>query len=178
LPITIGLPLFKNLPGVLQGHADGGDLATPHIRISLLTEDAHRQAEALGATHGYGFATIPPASLVGRLIAKIAHATAIAEVGYKNMLPYLADFILTGEHQQPSLFIGGRESVKDLNYLHCTDVTFHPKQNRCRVSVSVHLFARYTSHEYVVVVGELKEDLSNRICQARRFRGYARRDKT
>ena len=93
-----------------------------------------------------------------RLLAKIAHAYAIAEMGFGSFRPLVTDLIL-GETDTLSVWVGGDWDIPPatpdgIYELACNIVT---AQGKRFVVVTLRLFSFFGTPKYHVVVGELPD---------------------
>jgi hypothetical protein len=90
---------------------------------------------------------------LGRTLAKIAHAYAVAELGLGSFKPYLLDIILNRPPMHLGHYVGGMfgHSPKGED-LH--DITIHPFWGKERVGVEIQLFSPWSMPTYVVIAGE------------------------
>ena len=98
-----------------------------------------------------------------RLLAKIAHGWATAELGAGNFQPYLCDLIRFGS-ETPSYWIGGKlEIAKESNpsQYHLLNLSFQRIPNeldpKFYLIVNLRLFSQFGTPEYIIVVGELTD---------------------
>jgi hypothetical protein len=154
LLISFAFPFPTILLGIPPEHRDfaGG------VSIGVLPEFGER-LNALRAKYGneVKFLTPGSAEAIGRLLAKIAHAYAVAELGYGSFQPYLLGII---RNQDPLLMhhlIGsaiGKAPVSD--DLHEIDILQPDQLNSGKlVVVKIHLFSNYDGMAvHYVVAGE------------------------
>ena len=92
---------------------------------------------------------------LGKMLAKIAHAYAIAELGYGTFLPLLANIILNKPPRYISRYVGGLcDSEAPLgNDLHTIEIDPGLGQGRYIV-VRIQLFADRKLPVYYVIVGQ------------------------
>jgi hypothetical protein len=98
------------------------------------------------------------ADTYGRMMAKIAHAFAVAEVGLDGFAPVLQPTILS-EQEDPFQFVGCQEQA-DLpkqSWLHEMSFLCWEQKGACYLVVKVRLLAHLGAPEYYVVVGTVKE---------------------
>jgi hypothetical protein len=99
--------------------------------------------------------------LFSRMLAKIAHAFAVANQGPEAFTPFLTDLILRGS-KTPSYFVGGDlkvpPAVPDVAHtLHLKAVSGEPPGTGIQyLVVDIRLFAWLGAPQYRVVVGEWK----------------------
>jgi hypothetical protein len=98
------------------------------------------------------------AGLFCRMLAKIAHAFAVADLGNGRFKPYLADLI-SGRTNTPSYWVGGsKELPARTQFLHQLSVEYIRKlddvADRLYLVVHIRLFANLGAPQYCVVVGE------------------------
>jgi len=111
-----------------------------------------------------------------RMLAKIGHALAVAELGSAAFKPLLIDLIKTGSDRRTMRFVGGALNSVPVppNTLHYLALGYEKIKNRTYVVAHVRLFASYDAPTYAVIVGESTESFIKRfkrIVQARSYRG-------
>jgi hypothetical protein len=91
-----------------------------------------------------------------RLLAKIAHGYAAAEVGLDNFTPLLQRFIL-GKEPMSNRLVGGMRDmpVKESFNLHNLWLTTHASDQGSFLVATIHLFANLRGPTYRVVVGDV-----------------------
>lgn len=168
-PGMLHLPLFS-MPGIIEGRAPSPDAALPINTIPVLTSKNGLQefAAALdGHIGAYGkHDPIPWA----KMLAKIGHSYAIAELGYEAFAKlYLPDVILGILPDRLDYFVGSppgqaRPIFDSIDYspniLHRLSVVRvgiveEREARRVLLAVDVTLFANFGGIRYLVVVGEL-----------------------
>jgi len=92
------------------------------------------------------------------MLAKIAYAFAVADLGYKNIRPFVLDTIFEKD-KTPSYWIGGnKELAPPTDFLHQMRIEYIRKpldfDGRVYILVHLRLFANLGAPEYHVVVGE------------------------
>jgi len=86
------------------------------------------------------------------MLAKIAHAYAVAELGLDSFTPFLSDIILNKSPMYIGHYVGGLRHDEKGDDLHHIEISnFGAKRY---VVVEIRLFANRTLPLYVVVVGE------------------------
>lgn len=124
-------------------------------------------------------------AMLCRMLAKIAHSLAVAELGEAAFQPLLLKLICDGDPKAMSL-IGCSpewEKVPRSSALHTVSLGYQRHDDKTFVVASVRLFASYESPVYRIVVGELLESpiarakrvLLNRISPNKRRVGKAKR---
>jgi hypothetical protein len=156
VPVVIRL----NAPGILTGAAPD---AEGECRMDLPpTPDPRLRAlrESLGLKSLYSSVATVPFTNILRVLAKIAHSYAVAELGVNGFRPVLLDLILTGpgsvalwhyigEHDPPA---AQSESELELRYLRIgTEIWVV-------VDISFHFFPRMP--KYQVFVGTVKDGMA------------------
>jgi len=102
--------------------------------------------------------------MVCRMLAKIAHSFAVAEVGLDKFKPLLTDLIRTGDLAQMR-YVGGvslMPTVSADNALHRLELGYQRVKNKTYLVSRIRLFANYGSPVYSVIVGESLEKRSVR----------------
>jgi hypothetical protein len=94
---------------------------------------------------------------LSRLIAKIAHAMAVAEYGVDAFDPWLPQFILGKDDCTLHYYVTGHEN-KTVETLGDHKISLGTWENDgVRIGATVRLFCRYGSPDYEVAVGKFKE---------------------
>lgn len=146
------------LPTVLLGIPPTGDSFAGGISLGTLPEFGER-LNALRAKYGnkVEFPTRGSAEAVGRLLAKIAHAYAAAEIGLDNFKPYLLGIIRNQDPYLLSHLVGSAVGTPPVSEdLH--EIEILPAEGLGTgklIAVKIHLFSNYqgmTAH--YVVAGE------------------------
>ena len=93
------------------------------------------------------------------MMAKIAHAYAIAEVGIDKFIPWLPDFIL-GKTPNGAGFVGTKEEVEpaEPGTLHRLEQRRITMDGRDYAFVKVRLFADMGAPEYWIIAGQYPSD--------------------
>jgi len=159
-PFLVGLPLYPMPDALTRGVTEGNrSAATANIWIRgaafWRNRDAHLQwlCDALGAVEVMPTATVhtEPFCL---MLAKIAHAFAVAELGLDGFHPFLPDLIRARDLSNRARFIGGgrgdepaSEALHELNF----DTTV--SSNRNVIAVRVRLLGNLGTPTYHVAVG-------------------------
>lgn len=153
-PIDIFMPSF-GLPGLLVGDAE-----RKHWEGAELKVHAKRKYEIEGADRIRTKITIPGGEF-GRMLAKIAHAFAVAELGLDSFLPYLCEFIRDGKGYAASLVggLGSRPTSNSPNSEACHELELRVIRNHGRILLiaRIQLFAHLGMPIHQVVVGEVSE---------------------
>jgi hypothetical protein len=98
-----------------------------------------------------------------RLIAKIAHAMAVAEYGLDAFEPWLPQFILGKDDCSLHYYVAGHEN-KTVESLGDHKISLGTWENDgLRIGATVRLFCRYGSPDYEVAVGKFKESRHERV---------------
>jgi hypothetical protein len=138
-------------PGILIGRDPSASV--PYDAWGKVNEEDFRK-QAPG--HGEGFRAGPeiPGALA-RMIAKIAHAYAVAELGEKSFNPLLRGLI-RGERQNPFHLVGGELAVPEATeHFHEIGLEATCVGNVDYLIANIRLFAFIGAPQYRVVVGEL-----------------------
>jgi hypothetical protein len=138
-------------PGVLVGRSP--DTEIKYEAFCRIDENAFRRY-APGDKYGFQLAPLNPDAYV-RMLAKIAHAYAVAELGEKAFWPKLTRFI-RGHRLKSLHWIGGNMNVPDLSpQFH--DIRWHIDafSGVHYLVVSLRLFSFFGGPQYHIVVGEL-----------------------
>jgi hypothetical protein len=119
--------------------------------------------------HKYGIGAFATAYLdnvmMCRMLAKIGHALAVAEIGTGNFSPLLTDLIRKGTDRHLMRFIGGASKSVAIppNTLHYLALGYQKIKEKTYVVAHVRLFANYGGPTYAVVVGESLESPRTRL---------------
>jgi hypothetical protein len=94
-----------------------------------------------------------------RMLAKIGHALAVAEIGIETFKPLLPNLIRKGDDQREMRFIGGASTSMTVppNTLHHLSLGYQKIKTKTYVVAHIQLFASYGAPTYAVVVGESLE---------------------
>lgn len=144
--------LLLGAPGILFGHRPSTDgFCSPWVKVN--TKEVDRLTGGEGGMRVANLNNL----LFCRMLAKIAHAYATAELGYGNFRPLLRDLIL-GRSRTPTHWIGGgggqvsEPEEKGLHRLR-RDV-FRSRTGKTYYGVNIRLFAPHGTPEYNIIVGE------------------------
>jgi hypothetical protein len=144
------------LPGVVVGRDPNND-----IKIEVLARIDEKEFRKFAPDDKQGFRIAPmDVDSYCRMLAKIAHAYAIAELGSYSFRPVLGDFIRGKPLTQAWHWIGSDTAVPPPEQcLH--DIQWHvPTINGVNyVMVSIRLFSFIGSPRYHIIVGELTRPL-------------------
>jgi hypothetical protein len=142
-------------PGILIGR--NPDVDINYEVVCQISEEEFRRF-APGDKDGFLIAPMNPEAYV-RMLAKIAHAYAVAELGQSSFRPSLREFI-RGEPMAALKWIGGDTvSPKAEQRLHDIRWYVHFANDLNYLVVSLRLFAFVGSPQYHIVVGELTRPL-------------------
>ena len=147
-PSLLNTGSLHKLPLIIKGHK----------RIDIAKGTLiHKNEGPLVLNYHYDLITF------GRMLAKIAHSFAIAELGTENFTPLLLDIVLGKDHSYIGSLIGQREyfsektlSVSSLHHiwLYLTDDKSSPMTWRWAI-VGIQLFTPWSNITYTVVVGRI-----------------------
>jgi len=166
--------LFSGLPATVPSNVG-------HWRYGPADEKTQTALMAkLGAKAAYTDLDPP---LFARLIAKIGHAFAAAEVGIENFDPIATDFIL-GKTGDWDYLVGGGASIVPIstaNELHSVLLENRDVGNITYLTANVRLFSRFGAPSYNVALGRVSDEQYQRMLvraevRARKFsKGPSRR---
>jgi hypothetical protein len=135
----------------------GGRPATTNFEGELWVRYVKSDWErfSFGDQEGHFIAPINP-EVFCRMLARIAHAYAVAEFGYGNFRPYLRKLI-RGRNHTPTFWVGGHWEIPppEAGVLHFIAKEEVQKGNQRLVVVRLRLFAFFGTPMYQIVVGEL-----------------------
>jgi hypothetical protein len=147
---------FRELPGILTGAAPTEQFLG-EIAMGRLPGFGDRLAR-IGRRYGANEIKLPNARHIkdfGRMLAKIAHAFAVAELGYGSFSPLLIDIILNKPPLYYSHYIGGLGEMPDGDDLHIISIDNTGFFGDQRIVVNIQLFANYAGMPmYYVVAGD------------------------
>ena len=162
-PLAFGLPIFER-PGVLRN-------APPTNEILLVSAwnymaiDAEERAKRYAVDAGLWQAFRP--DLFCRMLAKIAHGFAVAELGLDSFKPFLPDVIL-GKSEFASHYVGGTSEadIRPPKITNPSTELAHELEGRRvlgpgslpLVSVLIRLFATIEAPTYEIIVGRDERD--------------------
>jgi hypothetical protein len=145
---------YKDLPGILQRRPmteDFHGILTWH-HLPGFSQKIGRLARAYPIIESVSLGNQGDGRELARMLAKIAHAYSVAELGLSSFKPFLTNIILNRPPMYVGHYVGGLrhdEKGKDLHHIEIS--TFWPDQY---IVVEIRLFADRTLPLYVVVVGE------------------------
>jgi hypothetical protein len=92
-----------------------------------------------------------------RFLAKIAHATVVAEKGIEAFEPWLPDFILGNDNCTLDYYVAGYENkIADHKGDHSISIATW-EDDGLRIGAAIRLFCKYGTPDYEVAVGKLKK---------------------
>jgi hypothetical protein len=161
-PPFLGLSEFPP-PGILQNRAPA-PLTDFSFGLGIPTKLSSVQSGCTApATRAGACPSIFKADVFGRLIARIAHATAVAQFGLNSFNPYLPDIIL-GADTNIGFLIGGAAPSTEPTQLPAGKQTFMahelsmrvvvPAENKFILASTVRLFAFTGSPTYWAIICE------------------------
>lgn len=167
------LYLYKLHPcGLFDGkpESDGDQLRAQAWRWGPSPENIERVLRSRFGGKGIYLSRFQPWPFM-RMLAKIAHAYAIAEYGLTNFTPLTLDVILDRSDSIASHFIGGslEQFQEDNEYLHHIWTETLSTGARHYLVIQMHLFSLFGGAKYHVVVGELSESQLYQIRKVERF---------
>jgi hypothetical protein len=147
-PIILMMPVY-DLPTALGGPALGQERksAVWVMPLRLVASDLSSYGGSVGTQplHQPSFC---------RMLAKIAHSMAVAEIGLGRFHPHLLE-IIYGRDEQPHQLIGGLlERRAPTRHRHEITTMVHEIGNSELIVAEIRLFADLGAPTYVVVVGE------------------------
>ena len=158
----IVISFVNGLPGVLVGTPPAEDYSGG-ISIATLPGFGERLNKLRAKFPAREVSFMPEFSIdhLGKMLAKIAHAFATAELGYGNFRPHLLDIILNRPPLYISQYVGGIRDVEPPlgNDLHEIEIDKTGLGKGHYVVVRIQLFADRKLPTYYVVAGELAGDV-------------------
>lgn len=153
-PVDIYIPSL-GLPGLLVGDAERQDWEGIEIKVIA------KQKFGIDGADRIRTKMIIPGGEFARMIAKMAHAFAVAELGIQAFEPYLCEFIREGRGFAASL-VGGLGSrppsrAQDANGCHELDLRVVRNHGRHLLLARIQLFAHLGMPIHQAVVGEVAE---------------------
>jgi len=91
---------------------------------------------------------------VARFISKVSHAYAVAELGYGNFRPFLADFISEKDDRLPYNLFGTVKS-RGVNFIYDIDLIELRARNSTFIVVTFQILSAAFFPRYKIVVGEV-----------------------
>jgi hypothetical protein len=155
-PATLVLPKFGQ-PDLLSGRPPDGNFRFTYytwMRPSAAFDDFVKQR---GAKHGHVDVSLKPQQF-SRVMAKIAHSYAVAQLGLRGFEPFLIDLIHGRDVQRAPEFVGGDPQTPPPagDKVHELDLLPHPKfvVVRIRLFASSSIEGEHTMPVYIVVAGK------------------------
>jgi hypothetical protein len=152
-PAILNLPVYGK-PGVLTG-GEGGTQTTVGFRVVILQYDDRKLRKEYGIT-----AAATPywdTHMLFRMLGKIAHALAIAELGKGAFVPALVDMILTGKTDNFNHIGGDPDADGQSKALHELGLGYQRANGKDYVVATIRLFANRNGPTYYIVVGQSLE---------------------
>ena len=152
-PVIFNMPVY-GAPRVFSGGA-GGNQPTSGFTMIMLRYDARM------LKNKYGITTFSSAMwdthMLFRMLGKIGHAFAVAEIGLERFRPLLCDMIRTGSTDAFN-HIGGEATLETpTKALHELGLGYQRHGGKDYVVARIRLFASNNGPTYYVVVGESLE---------------------
>lgn len=159
-PHAIMLPTLPH-PGMLVDRVDGRGLTLTGTMMHLLRAPTHPGS---GENHVVIQKLVPDA--FARMLAKIGHGLAIAELGMNSLVPILPDFILRRRSDFSSVI--GSSKFGRFGRTNLVEASLHLEQGF--VVARIQLFAKFGFQAYEVVTGNYKGPIRNWSSSARALR--------
>jgi hypothetical protein len=172
-PVIFNMPVYGK-PGVLTG-GEGGNQTAVGFRFVIFQYDERKLRKEYGIT-----AAATPywdTHMLFRMLGKIAHALAMAELGKGKFIPTLVEMILTGKPDRFNHIGGDPDADKPSNTLHELGLGYQRANRKNYVVATIRLFANQKGPTYHVVVGESLESAISRfkrVLLSRIFRNVRR----
>jgi hypothetical protein len=157
-PVIFNMPVYGR-PGVLTG-GDGGNQATVGFTFVIFQYDERKLRKEYGIT-----AAATPywdTHMLFRMLGKIAHAFAMAELGKGTFTPALVEMILTGKPDGFNHFGGDPDADDPSNALHELGLGYQRANGKEYLVATIRLFANHKGPTYHVIVGESLEPASSK----------------
>jgi hypothetical protein len=152
-PVFFNMPIFGK-PRFLTG-GEGGNQPTTAFTIMILRYDERKLRIDYGITSAAS--AYWDTHMLFRMLGKIAHAFAMAELGKGKFIPALPGMILTGEPDKFNHIGGDPELAPPSVALHELGLGYQRAHGKNYVVATVRLFASKGGPTYHVVVGESRE---------------------
>lgn len=155
-PFGVVLPTFSD-PDILTGSPPRQSNEWPGV-ILFAHNERPKKFMAWANSHGASRATMHAmcnVELFARMLAKIGHSFATAEIGYGNFRPLLPEFIL-GRVYNPQYLIGGRQDPLPAGE-NRHELSWEIRKSldgRSLIVVTIRLFSNLRFPVYYVVAGE------------------------
>lgn len=152
-PVIFNMPVY-GVPGVFTG-GEGGNQTTAGFQFVVLQYDERKLRKDYGITA----ASTPywDTHMLFRMLGKIAHAFAAAELGKGKFTPDLVEMILTGKPDQFNHIGGDPYGGTKSKALHELGLGYQRANNKNYVVAKICLFANHGGPIYHIVVGESLE---------------------
>ena len=152
-PVIFNMPVY-GVPGIFAGGL-GGNQTTSGFRVVILKHDRILLKTKYGIT---SFTTpIWDTHMLFRMLGKIGHSLAVAELGLERFKPLLRNMILDGASEAFN-HIGGEPEIEPPSpSLHELGLGYQRANGTDYVVARIRLFARHGGPTYYVVVGESLE---------------------
>jgi hypothetical protein len=154
-PVIFNMPAF-GIPGIFVGGA-GGNQGVHGFRLVVLNYNPVEFQKK----HGFSSFASPywDTHMFFRMLGKIGHSFAAAELGLPKFKPLLADLILNGDAAYFNHIGGEPDLARDppSDSLHELGLGYQRANGRDYVVAKVRLFAKQMGPIYYVVVGESLE---------------------
>jgi hypothetical protein len=154
-PVIFNMPAFGP-PAVFKGGAAGNQIVYG-MRLLILNFDQKKMLSTYGVE---SFASVPwDTHTLFRMLAKIGHSFAAAELGSDNFKPLLLDLILKGTTDLFSHVGGEPDLTRDppSDAIHELGLGYQRANGKDYVVAKIRLFAKQSGPIYYVVVGESLE---------------------
>lgn len=152
-PVIFNMPVYGP-PGIFSG-GQGGNQMTSGFSMVVLNYD---QA-ALKRKYGIASFSSPvwDTHMLFRMLGKIGHSFAVAEVGLRNFKPLLQEMIVSGDVSVFNHIGGDPDTALPSTALHELRIGYQRANRKDYLVASIRLFARQSGPTYYVVVGEALE---------------------
>jgi hypothetical protein len=146
--------MFAEAPGrIADRPVDHPTWSVRLVEANLFPDSARRLA-ALGAYAAEDLVTLKAMDLA-RMVAKIGHAFAIAELGHDAFAQTYVNHLVTGDAADWNYWVGGYHRAKGSRVPTLHEIKFLRRGSD--LSVIVHLFVPYCQNDaYEIVVGRLR----------------------
>lgn len=156
-PSALVIPDYDH-PGIMRGAAVDEPFSYRYLIRSLIEiDDFKKRLAHIGASAPFGTRSPLHFVLFGRMLAKIAHALTVAEVGLDKFTPCLTDIILNGSMHGFKYYIGTLGESRPAPTMHNAKIGMRIDREHLMVYADIQLFSSAASAiTYRVFSGSMK----------------------